>query len=115
MHTFTFAALLAGLPSVLGDCFTGGADWGTQKAFALDKAMESCTLKFAIDRYNPNDFLATCYNLDSTKKVDFVLARISTEVGEIQLDVKECYDGFQKEVNGCENGGVSSYTNWKYT
>ncbi|KAF4980506.1 hypothetical protein FZEAL_3494 [Fusarium zealandicum] len=111
----SFACLLAGLTLVLGKCHTSGAEWATQRTFALTKAREVCELKFSINRWSAGEALGACYNLDSTKKVDLVLERISTGDDEREISVDECFDGFQKEINGCDQGGVSSYTNWKYS
>ncbi|KAL4721772.1 hypothetical protein ACLX1H_011266 [Fusarium chlamydosporum] len=109
------AVLLIGLPLVLGKCHDSGVDWATQKTFALTKAREGCELKFTINKWSPGEALGACYNLDSTKKIDLVLERISDGDDEREIGVDECYDGFQKEINGCDHGGYSSYTNWKYS
>ncbi|KAI1761261.1 hypothetical protein GGR53DRAFT_469486 [Hypoxylon sp. FL1150] len=34
--------------------------------------------------------------------------------GDRSLGADECYDGVQKEIHGCERGGVSGYDNWEY-
>ncbi|KAI0381482.1 hypothetical protein F5Y04DRAFT_281011 [Hypomontagnella monticulosa] len=34
--------------------------------------------------------------------------------GDREITGTECLDGLRKEINGCDYGGVSEYTNWKY-
>lgn len=106
--------LLTSLTLALAECQGSGVDWATQRTFALTKAQEVCDLKFTINGWAPQEAAGACYNLDSTKKVDFVLKRISDGDDEREISSEECYDGFQKEINGCDNGGHSSYTNWEY-
>lgn len=42
----------------------------------------------------------------------FTIKHISD--GDRDLSAGECYGGLQKEIGGCEHGGKSSYTNWRY-
>lgn len=113
MH-ISLLALVAGASLVLGDCYNGGENWATQKAIALSDAQDVCNSKYSQKGWADTNPLAACYNLDSGKKVDFVLQRISTG-GTRYISAAECYDGFQKEINGCEYGGTTGYQNWKYT
>ncbi|KAK7740844.1 hypothetical protein SLS62_010989 [Diatrype stigma] len=113
MHV-SILALVATASSVMAGCFSGGENFATQKAIALSSAQDVCNSKYSQKDWSDNNPLAACYDLDSGKKVDFVLQRISTG-GTRYISPAECYDGFQKEVNGCEYGGSTSYTNWQYT
>lgn len=110
-----FAPLFAGLTLVAGNCFEHGEAWATQRAYALAKAEEVCQLKFSITGWASGDIAGACYNLDSTKKVDFVLERVSSGDDERPISAEECYDGFQKEINNCGKGGRTAYGNWAYT
>lgn len=110
----SFAPVLACITVVLGDCHNSGVDWATQRTFALAKVNEACELKYTINGWPSGQALGACYNLDSTKKIDLVLERISEGDDERSIDVDECYDGFRKEIEGCDRGGSSAYTNWKY-
>ncbi|KAI0121362.1 hypothetical protein BJ170DRAFT_698499 [Xylariales sp. AK1849] len=89
----SFVLTFTAATSVLGECFNGGDNWASQKALALTKAQDVCNL--------------------NGKKADFILEKISD--GRRGISASECYDGFQKEINGCDNGGSTSYTKWKYT
>ncbi|KAI3329287.1 hypothetical protein HD806DRAFT_482430 [Xylariaceae sp. AK1471] len=108
LFTIPFIAATA-----LADCFSGGENWASQKAMALATAQDICNNKFSAFSFAANQELGGCSNLDSSKKVDFILQNISD--APRTPSAAECYDGFQKEINGCDNGGSSSYTNWKYT
>jgi hypothetical protein len=47
-----------------------------------------------------------------SQKVDFSIKRIGADN---TLDQAACEDGLRKEINGCDNGGRTAYTNWEYT
>jgi hypothetical protein len=97
-------------------CFSGdGENWGAEKTYALSYAFEACRDFLANPaQYQPGDIRAHCYNLSSLKKVDFAL-QLRSDVGARTIDYNECYDGLQKEINGCANGGHTQYSNWIYT
>ncbi|RYO88286.1 hypothetical protein DL766_008441 [Monosporascus sp. MC13-8B] len=112
MHT-SFLVIVTAASSVLGGCFSGGENWATQKAIALSKAQDVCNNKYSKATFGSGQALGACYALDSDKQVDFVLEYIGGDTRTISA--AECYDGFQKEINGCDHGGSTAYTNWKYT
>ncbi|KAK2774009.1 hypothetical protein FQN53_003873 [Emmonsiellopsis sp. PD_33] len=93
------------------DCYDTGERWGSQRNYAYNYASQACLNAFQ-GQYAPGDRRALCYNLDSTKKVDFSLELISDNPRYI--DAEECYDGLMKEIHGCDRGGKTSYSNWKY-
>jgi hypothetical protein len=99
--------------TALAGCFSGGDNWASQEAKALAAAQDICNNKFSTFTFQAGQELGGCANLDSTKKVDFIMENISDSLRK--PSASECYDGLQKEINGCSNGGSSSYTNWKYT
>ncbi|KAH8891094.1 hypothetical protein GQ53DRAFT_823731 [Thozetella sp. PMI_491] len=105
----------AGSPASLAKrgCFTSGDNWGANKAYALSFAALVCNTDFR-GTYNPGNIRAKCYNLDSTKKVDFSL-QLTSNNGQRSIEAAECYDGLQKEINGCDQGGSTGYANWRYT
>ena len=92
-------------------CYSGGEGWAEQKENALAKARDFCTVKPA--DFNEGQGFGRCYNLSNTKRVNFNIGNISSSRRNLGYD--ECFDGLQKEINGCGNGGSSSYTNWQYT
>ncbi|KAK6078646.1 hypothetical protein SCUP234_04293 [Seiridium cupressi] len=113
MYTCFFLIITAA-SSVLGGCFSGGENWASQRSIALSNAQDICNTKFSKADWNTKgQSLAGCYNLDSEKQVDFILERIQD--GHRDISASECYDGFQKQINNCDHGGSTSYSNWKYT
>ncbi|KAF4989107.1 hypothetical protein FGRMN_9349 [Fusarium graminum] len=112
MRPFVFILFSVALANA--KCHESGADIATQRTYAEGKIREACDLKFTIKKWSPGERLGICYNLDSTKKIDLVLERIG-EGDDREIKSAECFDGFQKEINGCDYGGTSSYTNWKYS
>lgn len=94
-------------------CYTSGASWGGGKDLALKYADTACQAILGQRNYvNDAPVAAACYNLDSNLKANFQVSKIST--GDRFLDHDDCYDGLQKEINGCGQGGDSSYTDWRY-
>lgn len=92
-------------------CFGDGAKWGAEKYYALHHAKELCSGPF-IGTFQHGDYRAKCFNLSNEKKVDSSLGIISEGPRDIGYD--ECYDGLQKEINLCGQGGRTRYTNWEY-
>ncbi|ORY61245.1 uncharacterized protein BCR38DRAFT_487005 [Pseudomassariella vexata] len=94
-------------------CYTSGASWGSSKDFALQMAGSACNSALGQRTYvSASPVIAACYNIDTNKKVNFQVSKISS--GDKFLSFADCYDGLQKEINGCGQGGDSSYTNWRY-
>ncbi|KKZ64882.1 hypothetical protein EMCG_09259 [[Emmonsia] crescens] len=95
------------------NCFGEGARWGAGRPYATNFATRACK-EALVGTYRPGDIRAKCYNLDSTKKVDFSLKLISNH-GNRNIGAAECYDGLRKEIEGCDHGGRTAYGNWEYT
>ena len=111
---FSASLLLACLTLVQGRCYRGGEEWHSGREYAVTKARQVCELKFSIKKWAPHDAITGCYNLDSGRRMDITLERVSKEEEERAISADECFDGFQKEIRNCKHGGVSTYKNWKY-
>lgn len=92
------------------NCYSSGEGWGGQVDNALQELENFCNVKPA--SFNEGQGFGRCYNLGSGKRVNFELGNISG--GSRSIDYAECYDGFQKEINGCPRGGRTGYANWHY-
>ena len=92
-------------------CYSGGEGWAEQRDNTVDKAKDYCNTKPA--DFNEGEGFGKCYNLSNTKRVNFNVGNISSSRRNLGYD--ECLDGLKKEIEGCGNGGSSSYTNWQYT
>ena len=94
-------------------CYTSGESWGDSKDLALQYAAAACNSALGQRTYvSSAPVQAACYNLNSDLKANLQVSKISA--GDQYLDYDDCYDGLQKEINGCSMGGDSSYTNWRY-
>ncbi|ROW00325.1 hypothetical protein VMCG_07237 [Cytospora schulzeri] len=93
-------------------CYTSGASWGAAKDLALEKASDACNALGKRTYTSDAPVQAACYNLEGNLKANFQVSKISS--GDQYLDYGDCVDGLQKEINGCGNGGDSSYTDWRY-
>ncbi|KAF2419576.1 hypothetical protein EJ08DRAFT_738867 [Tothia fuscella] len=110
---FSIFALASAASLASAGCFTGGENWGAERQYALNQATQYCQ-RLGAGCYQPKGERPKCFNLSSGKKVDFNL-QLRDDVVARCIDANECYDGMQKEINGCDHGGNSKYTNWIYT
>jgi len=92
-------------------CYSSGVTWGGDRGNAYGKATEAC--KGFVGTFSSKDIKYACRNLSSKKKVDFTLHYIGS--GSRDIAEAECYDGLRKEIDNCDRGGSTSYTNWKYS
>lgn len=114
MKTAGIISALAAFVSVVNaGCYSGGELWG-DKATALSNARSACDGALQ-GTYGPSGtpsgYRGICLN-GNGKKLEFQIWHI--QGGDRQLGADECYDGLQKEINGCDHGGDTSYTNWRY-
>ena len=84
--------------------------WGGEKGFAVELAQRACREYFLGNYNNKGETRYRCFNLSSSKKVDFTVELLSNGVRNLFVD--ECFEGLRREIEGCEQGGQSSYTNW---
>jgi hypothetical protein len=102
-----YGLLLTGTASA--GCYSGGQPWNTQWA--------SCALQAAASHFGgttvpPNVEQVFEVLIPDYTCVKFILENISSDsrsIGEA-----EALDGFTKEYTGCQYGGDTSYTNWRY-
>lgn len=110
INALTFFALTG---YAAADCYESGLDWYNKNA-ALAIAKAACSLTLS-GTYGPestfNGQRGSCANTPGGK-IDLIIKHIKD--GNRYLGADECYDGLQKEINGCSKGGHSSYTNWSY-
>ncbi|KAI1411047.1 hypothetical protein F5Y13DRAFT_191634 [Hypoxylon sp. FL1857] len=103
-------------------CYITGEKWGVDKQDALDQARASCHTPI-----DGNGFLGPWTSDNPERQLVAFLAsndrlvrlklshRHNGGIDEAgNLDPEECYDRFQKEINGCIFGGKSKYTHWTY-
>lgn len=95
------------------ECFGSGEFWGGDRSHAENRALDFCVKLGLPTNFAKDRNFHRCFNLSSLKKVDFTIKNISG--ASRSLTFRECVDGLKKEVNGCDRGGATSYTNWRYT
>lgn len=131
----TILALGTLAPLVSAGCFDGGEKWGSSKDAALRIAKNVCNQDRGELRRlymwgnhpeaKTGSISASGDNRCIKLQVDYVWDPHTDDIGKIILmdngldnsgsvPKNECYDGLQKEINGCERGGESKYTHWKY-
>ncbi|KAK3385923.1 hypothetical protein B0H63DRAFT_523241 [Podospora didyma] len=106
--TATILSLLGFSANAIATCYGSGETWGNN-AQALSAVSWACHQ--LVGSYGGSETRGICVDANS-KRLEFQIWHITS--GSRELGYDECYDGFQKEVNGCTNGGDSSYVNWRY-
>lgn len=108
--TLTAAALIPLLGIASAGCYTSGATWPSDHA-AVVSALQTVS-----DHFANAGSLSTgehVYDINAGGKcIHFVLDNISGTTRYISSN--EALDGFTKEYTGCDHGGDTSYTNWRY-
>ncbi|KAI1403541.1 hypothetical protein F4819DRAFT_451158, partial [Hypoxylon fuscum] len=129
-------ALGALTPLASASCYSGGDKWGDAKDQVLKVIENVCQADL-----NSNDIRRpytwgnhpeaktgkakfSVGNRCVTLQVDYIWDPHTDDISKIifmdtglesgTIPRAECKDGLKKEVNGCEHGGESSYTHWKY-
>ena len=101
---FTFIALAA------ATCYDSGAPWPDDHAGMVHQ-IQLTAKHFAKQGRLSKGEHAHNVNYDG-KCLHFVLDNISGSPRSITR--RDAADGFLKEYTGCENGGDSSYTHWRF-
>lgn len=103
-------SLMAFIPVVLGGCYSGGAP------FPDDHTETIIAIQAAGAQFQTDSPLSTGEHVFNYKVGDkilhFVLDNVSGD--ERSITMAEAMDGFTKEYHGCEHGGDTTYTNWRY-
>ncbi|KAH9893669.1 hypothetical protein F4778DRAFT_794735 [Xylariomycetidae sp. FL2044] len=119
MHPSTIITLLAaGLASGMSldklerrKCHKSGDKWGQNQIYAENLIGKACNEAFVgtdgTSKWKKDHQMQRCYNLDSNLKVDFILERAG-DAAEVELTNQMCWEGFQPEIQGCQQGGVST-------
>ncbi|KAI6088527.1 hypothetical protein F4821DRAFT_258025 [Hypoxylon rubiginosum] len=120
--SITCAATLASVVSA--GCFTTGQSWGADKQKVIDLMKQRCNMNFNADGLkgvwdkpgNGVPSRTVRFNLDNGRYARLTLTRIGDggTDGNGYIKQGDCVDGLTKEINGCEHGGGSLYTNWEY-
>jgi len=110
---FFLISLTVSINDVVGKCRTTGGDWGG----AANRALATNFVKSVCDElrgsYGDMETRTTCRNGNDKIKFDYLLQHITG--GSRSIDEAECMDGMKKEITGCDNGGDTRYTNWRYS
>ncbi|KAL8772557.1 MAG: hypothetical protein Q9209_002218 [Squamulea sp. 1 TL-2023] len=107
------ALLLGFLPALISaECYSGGESWDRTLATS---AVDTACKEFAGD-YHLNESKQKTIDVFNGQCYSFVLQRITGGDGDVLREITEdeCKNGMNHEVNGCEHGGHSSYTDWSY-
>ncbi|KAI1765201.1 hypothetical protein GGR53DRAFT_490865 [Hypoxylon sp. FL1150] len=123
-------------PLVSGGCYSGGDKWDSSKDVALRVAKAACNeerggqlRRIYMWGDHPESKTGTVNVNDGDRciklEVDYIWDPHTSDVSKIiymdtglddssSVPKDQCYDGLQKKINGCEHGGESSYSHWKF-
>ncbi|KAK4505316.1 hypothetical protein PRZ48_003279 [Zasmidium cellare] len=113
MHISTTTAALISftlLKLASAGCYSGGQSWPSDHAGTVS------AIQAAASDYEKKSPLSKGEHHYTTEVggvcLHFVLDNISGQ--DRSIGATEATDGFTKEYRGCDYGGDSSYTNWRY-
>lgn len=98
-------------PIVSAGCFSGGQPWGNKPK--ANGYLDGICADWSSSSMSPSTTRSVCKNGDSGTRFNFSVKNISN--GARTISKAECIDGLQKEINKCNTGGKTAYTNWEYT
>ncbi|KAI0386962.1 hypothetical protein F5Y04DRAFT_288764 [Hypomontagnella monticulosa] len=118
MKPGNFVGLAVLASTARAGCFTGGEKWDSDKTAVLNKIDQVCTdgtlnKEYPAGSWDDNKPIGYSWDLASNRKVSLTIW-LNNIWGNTILSTTDCKSGLKKEVNGCEHGGVSEYTHWKY-
>ncbi|KAG0139353.1 hypothetical protein CROQUDRAFT_666633, partial [Cronartium quercuum f. sp. fusiforme G11] len=98
---------------VYGRCRTRGFSYGSSANRArASQALES-VCKELTGTYAATTFKTVCR--DSPEKIRFNFFVQHVKIGRRDIGITECMEGLNKEITGCDKGGDTTYTNWRYS
>ncbi|KAH8723849.1 hypothetical protein GQ44DRAFT_750667 [Phaeosphaeriaceae sp. PMI808] len=96
------------------DCFSSGANFGSDQNAALDAAQSACNGPLK-GKYDKRETRVRCYNLSSNKHVKLTVGLTGPDAGSTRtIGSNECVNGLTKEIVNCSKGGDTTYGNWRY-
>ncbi|KAF8534302.1 hypothetical protein BDD12DRAFT_896295 [Trichophaea hybrida] len=114
---FVAATALFSSPLASAECNKDG-ELAFNKDYVINNLNVVCSI--LVGEYYTNQRRRQCFQVpgQSGRRWDFTVERIHTSGSDNSdtrsLSQAECIDGLKKEVNACDRGGWSSYTNWLY-
>ncbi|KAK7425587.1 hypothetical protein QQZ08_007910 [Neonectria magnoliae] len=102
--------------SVYAGCFSNGFAWDSEKQTALDEVKRLCDDGTLSGVFTRNQFKIACINLGvgsgQGKKADLRVQADGLDPqpdGSQLVSADDCTDYLQREINGCQYGGASTY------
>ncbi|KAL2021558.1 hypothetical protein VTK56DRAFT_7057 [Thermocarpiscus australiensis] len=98
---------------VSAKCYGSGEEWGARDV-VLNAARDTCKSQLS-GSFGPSggtaDRKAACIN-GNGKKLEFQIFHL--QEGERNLSPNDCFNGLQEEIVGCDRGGDSSKTDFRF-
>jgi hypothetical protein len=110
---FAVIATTALLPATSAGCFSTGTTWGSSANRAQATSDLDGVCNELQGNYGASVVKSRCRNGQEGIRFNFAVKHISG--GTRFLGVRECIDGLNKEITGCDKGGRTGYDNWEYT
>ena len=114
MQIFKMVLLLVSslLTLASAGCFTSGADWGPNNKNEAIRDLQS-----VCDRlngpYRGGQTKSACRNGNGGIRFNFTVKKFTS--GERTLAKANCVEKLRREIDGCDKGGKSSYTDFEFT
>ncbi|KAG8358515.1 hypothetical protein FVEN_g3777 [Fusarium venenatum] len=107
------ATSAAAMPNSLHkrECHGSGETWGAEKFKAIQTVQELCDGQINGPFNTNGQYIRRCVNLSSNKKMDLFVRYDEGQFDGVTryIDKEDCVGYLQREINGCEHGGRTTY------
>ncbi|KAI1403291.1 hypothetical protein F4819DRAFT_484733 [Hypoxylon fuscum] len=124
MHLSSLIYTAAYITLASGECFGSGQKWDGDKDAVISFVTQKCNANFNADGFkgpwekkgNGTPYRSGRLELSNGRYARLAMFRIGNGGTDAAgyMDPADCIDWFKKEINRCEHGGRSQYTNWEY-
>lgn len=116
--TLAILPLLTALTPVNAGCFSGGESWQDRGAarWHIERACKGYDGNQGAFQgfFRPGEAKRACVQHSGTQKFEFLVQNLNSRDG-FDLGDGDCVWRLQNEVNGCEKGGSSDISGWRFT
>ncbi|KAF7559136.1 hypothetical protein G7046_g5025 [Stylonectria norvegica] len=92
-------------------CYSGGESWGDQKAGVQTTLRDQLCQGTLSGHFDQGQEKSACMAMND-RHADFTVKR---KTGPLDLSPSDCYFYFNREIDGCGNGGSTEYEDWIFT
>ncbi|CAM1502099.1 Fc.00g040830.m01.CDS01 [Cosmosporella sp. VM-42] len=112
MQLPSFLSLVPLASLALAGCYSGGEGWGDSKASVQSTLSSTLCPQNLAGHFTNAQTKSVCLAIGDGIHANFDVQR---KGGEADLSTDDCYFYFNREIDGCGNGGSTGYENWIFS